>query len=142
MLVVGDTALGGGVSLSPIETVQAINRCWESARVDDMRPHLAPQIYMAFPGFVGGSRGLDTFLDGFRDFVDNSTIESFSVAEVEEEIVSSTATVTYRFGLQYERCGTSLVGRGRDFWVLQRYEDGWIVTHRAMLDMSEEEAQD
>lgn len=129
------------MGLSPIETVQAINRCWESARVDDMRPHLAPQIYMAFPGFVGGSRGLDAFLDGFRDFVDNSTIVSFAVAEVEEEIVGSTATVTYRFVFRYERSGTSYVGRGRDFWVLQCDGDDWIATHRAMLEMSEEEAQ-
>ena len=127
---------------SPIETVRAVNRCWESGRVDDMRPYLAPQIYMAFPGFVGGSRGLYSFLDGFRDFVDNSTLVSFSVAEIEEEIVSSTAIVTYRFVFQYERSGTRYVGRGRDFWVLQRDGEGWIATHRAMLETSEEEAHD
>ena len=127
---------------SPIETVETINRCWKSARVDDMRPYLAPQIHMAFPGFVGGSRGLDAFLDGFRDFVDNSRLVTFSVTDVGEEIVSSTATVTYRLVFQYERSGTPYVGRGRDFWVLQRDGEGWIATHRAMLETSEEEAQD
>lgn len=117
--------------------MRQIDEAWLAGRVDDLVPLVHPDIVMVFPGFQGRAQGRESFLAGFSDFCQNSRIHEFSEHDHQVDVVGKTAFVSFRYEMVYERDAKRFRAAGRDLWVFEKQENGWIAIWRAMLDMEE-----
>ena len=122
---------------SVASAMHAINQAWLGGRVDDLAPALHPEIVMALPGFSGQVRGRETLLAGFRDFVQNASIETFRELDQQIDVVGGTAVLSFAYEMVYTRAGARYRATGRDIWVFQREGIRWIAVWRTMLDLNE-----
>jgi ketosteroid isomerase-like protein len=95
---------------------------------------------MVFPDFTGRIQGREDFLAGFRDFLQNSTIQEFREHDHQIDVAGDTAVITFRYDMVYERSGERYRSTGRDLWVFQKQGGAWIAVWRTMLDMEENAA--
>ena len=117
--------------------MRAINQAWLGGRVDDLSPAMHPEIVMVLPGFSGQVRGREPLLAGFRDFVQNASIEDFRELEQQIDVVGATAVVTFTYEMVYARAGERYRATGRDLWVFQGQGAQWIAVWRTMMDLNE-----
>ena len=117
--------------------MHSINRAWLDGRVDDLTARLHPEMVAVFPGFAGRAQGRDELLAGFRDFCQNATVHEFREHDQQIDIVGSTAVVSFRFEMVYERSAKRSRATGRDLWVFQEQAGAWIAVWRTMLEMDE-----
>ena len=97
-----------------------------------------PNVVMVLPGFAGRIHGREEFLAGFRDFCENARIHEFTDRDYGIDIIHDTAVITFQYEMIYERSGTRYRATGRDLWVFQARDNGWIAVWRAMLDIQED----
>ena len=117
--------------------MRQINQAWLYGRVEDLAPMVHPEIVMVFPDFTGSIQGREHFLDGFRDFRQNATIQEFREHDHQVDVAGDTAVVTFRYDMVYERSGKRYSSTGRDLWVFQKQGGAWAAVWRTMLDMEE-----
>jgi ketosteroid isomerase-like protein len=120
--------------------MRQINQAWLSGRVEDLAPMVHPEFVMVFPGFAGRAQGREQLLAGFRDFCQNATTREFRESDRQIDVAGDTAVVTFRFEMVYERSGGRYRATGRDLWVFQYEDTGWVAVWRTMLDMEEKAA--
>jgi hypothetical protein len=117
--------------------MRAIDQAWLGGRVDEIGPAVHPEIVMALPGFSGEVRGRERFVGGFRDFVQNATVEDYRPQDQQIAVVGNTAVVTFTYQMLYARAGARYRVTGRDLWVFQKQGPQWIAVWRTMMDLSE-----
>jgi hypothetical protein len=62
-----------------------INQVWLDGQVQDLAPLVHSEIVMVLPDFAGRIQGREAFLAGFREFLQNATIqESGTVLDMKE----------------------------------------------------------
>jgi ketosteroid isomerase-like protein len=120
--------------------MRQINQAWLDGRVEDLAPLVHPEIVMVFPGFAGRIQGRDVVLAGFRDFLQNATIQEFREHDHQVDVADDTAVVTFRYDMVYERSGKRYHSTGRDLWVFRKQAEAWIAVWRTMLDSEENAA--
>jgi predicted lipid-binding transport protein (Tim44 family) len=117
-----------------------INRAWLDGQVQELAPLVHSEMVMVFPDFAGRIQGREAFLSGFREFLQNATIQEFRDHDHHVDVAGDTAVVTFRYDMAYERSGQRYRATGRDLWVFQKQDKAWIAVWRAMLDMQENAA--
>ena len=117
--------------------MRRINQAWLEGQVEDLASMVHPEMVMVFPGFAGRIQGREKFLDGFRDFRQNATMQGFHEHDHQVDVAGDTAVVTFRYDMVYERSGQRYRSTGRDLWVFQKQGGEWIAVWRTMLDMEE-----
>lgn len=122
-------------------TISLINEAWRSGHVNDMAPHLHPDVVMKFPKFAGEISGKDKLLAGFEEFCSNARVLEYTESDQQIDIAGSCAVVSFRFDMLYERAKYRERSTGRDLWVLQRESDRWVAVWRTMVDLSEAREQ-
>jgi ketosteroid isomerase-like protein len=120
--------------------MRQINQAWLKGQVEDIASMVHPEIVMVFPNFSGRAQGREEFLAGFRDFLQNATIQEFREHDQQVDVAGDTAVVTFRHEMIYERTGKRYCSTGRDLWVLQKDGGAWIAVWRTMLEMEEIES--
>ncbi len=120
--------------------MRRINEAWLAGRVQDLAPLVHPGVVMVLPGFGGREQGRQNFLGGFHDFCKNAKVQEFQEQDLEADVVGTTAVVSFRYQMVYERSGKRYRSTGRDLWVFQLEAGRWIAVWRAMLDIQENEA--
>ena len=116
---------------------------WLEGRGRGSRADGAPRDCHGSPEFFpGGIQGREDFLNGFRDFRQNATIQEFREHDWQVDVVGDTAVITFLYDMVYERDWLSIPrNRSRDLWVFEKRDSGaWIAVWRAMLDMEEHAA--
>ena len=119
------------------DAMRAINQAWLEGRLADLEERAHPEIVTVFPGFSGSVQGRDAFMEGFRDFCQNATIHEFQEQDFRVDVMGATAVATFRYQMVYERSAARYRASGRDMWVFENADSGWIAVWRAMLDMDE-----
>ena len=117
--------------------MRQINQAWLAGRIQDLAPMVHSEIITVFPGFSGSIQGREAFLAGFRDFLQNASIQEFHEHDHRVDVAGVTAVITFRYEMVYERSGERYRAAGRDLWVFQRQDKAWIAVWRTMLDMEE-----
>lgn len=120
-----------------LEAMRRINRTWLTGDVEALVPLVHSDVVMVFPDFTGRIQGREAFLDGFRDFCQNTKIVDFRERNLEADVAGDTAAVTFQYDMVYERDAKQYRANGRDLWVFQKQANLWIVVWRAMLNMDE-----
>src|SRR5215471_2959927 len=88
---------------SAASTMRQINAAWLEGRIDDLAEMVHPQIVMVFPGFAGRIQGIEQFIDGFRDFLQNARILEFREHDLNADVAGNTAIVSFRYEMVYVR---------------------------------------
>lgn len=117
--------------------MRKINETWLAGRVDDLAALVHADIVIVLPGLGGRAQGRDGFLAGFRDFCENARVHDFRPEDEQVDVVGRTGVASFRYEMLYERSGQRYRATGRDVWVFERHEQGWLAVWRAMLDMNE-----
>jgi ketosteroid isomerase-like protein len=120
--------------------MRRINDAWLRGRVEDLAASVHPDIVMVFPGFAGRAQGRDGFLAGFRDFCENAIVHGFRQDDEQIDIAGTTAVVSFRYEMLYERAAKRYRVTGRDLWVFEKSGPAWLAVWRAMLDLDENPA--
>jgi ketosteroid isomerase-like protein len=120
--------------------MRQINQAWLAGRVEDLAPLVHPEIVFVFPGFAGRIRGREAFLAGFRDFCANARVHEFRELDEQVDVAGSTAVISLRYEMVYERAGERYRATGRDVWVFEHQGRGWVAIWRTMLDVEEQTA--
>jgi ketosteroid isomerase-like protein len=95
---------------------------------------------MVFPGFGGRAEGAEALISGFQDFCQNAKVLSYKESDHQVDLAGHSAVASFRFEMVYARDGASYRSTGRDLWVFERRDDGWLAVWRTMLDVAEEPA--
>jgi hypothetical protein len=119
-------------------TMRRVNDAWLHGQLDDLEPLVHPKVTMALPGWGGRMHGRDAFIDGFRDFCQNATVEGFHEHDHEIDLIGDTAVVTFRYEMIYRRLGDRRRATGRDLWVFAKQSGMWVAIWRTMLDLAEQ----
>ncbi len=119
------------------DIMHRINRSWLDGRIEDLNDMIHPEIVMVFPGFSGRISGRERFVEGFRDFVENSIIHDVEEHTYQIDITADTAVLTYTYEMVYERGGQRYRSTGRDLWIFCLIEERWLAVWRTMLDVQE-----
>lgn len=120
--------------------LERINSVWLAGHVEDLEPLVDRNIVTVLPGFTGRIHGWEEFLAGFRDFCKNARIHEFTDRDYEIDTVPGVAIATFRYEMIYERSGERYRATGRDLWIFQARDTGWIAVWRAMLEAQEDRA--
>ena len=120
--------------------IRQINQAWLDGRVEDLAPMVRSEIVIVFPDFAGKIQGREEFLAGFHDFCGNTTIQEYHEHDQQVDVCGETAVINFRYEMFYQRSGERYRSTGRDLWVFQMQDEGWIVVWRAMLEMKEDAA--
>jgi hypothetical protein len=122
--------------------MRQINEAWLNGQDQGLVSMVHPEIIMVFPNFAGRIQGREGFLDGFRDFCQNATIQEFREHDLQVDVAADTGVVTFRYELVYERSSRRYRSSGRDLWIFQNQGRAWIAVWRAMLEMQESDAEE
>ncbi len=122
---------------SAAAAMRHINRAWLAGQVQDIAALLHPEIVMVLPDFAGRVQGREELLAGFQNFCRNATIREFRDHDQQIDVAGEAAVITFRYEMVYERSGGRYRSTGRDLWVFQKQETGWIAVWRTMLDVEE-----
>ena len=122
---------------SAAAAMRLINQAWQTGRLDELASMLHREIVMAPPGFGGRAEGRDAILAGFRDYYENAKTVEFNEHDLQADVISDVAIVTFRYDMVYERAGARSRASGRDLWVLQKHSGTWLGVWRTMLDLEE-----
>src|SRR5262249_29771715 len=131
--VMVDESKGGDAATA----MRQINQAWLDGHLEKLAPLLHSEIVMVLPGFAGRIQGRDDFLAGFRNFLQNATIQEFREHDHQVDVAADTAVVTFRHDMVYELSGKRYRAKGRDLWVFRKQDETWIAVWRTMLDMEE-----
>jgi ketosteroid isomerase-like protein len=120
---------------NPIDTVKALDRCWRERKFDELADLLAPNIVV-----VGshGRRftGRDAALAGYRDFMTNSEVRSYTPTNYIVTSHGDAAVVEYEWAMQWTSGEQSHDGRGREFLTLSRTDGRRQIIWRMQLSAS------
>jgi uncharacterized protein (TIGR02246 family) len=126
---------------SIIALVRSINQAWLEDRPETLAKFLHPDMTMVFPGFGGKAEGRAAVVAGFVDFCAQARVQAFDESDWRVDRTETTAVVSFRFAMVYERSGESYRATGRDLWVLAQQADGtWLAVWRTMLELEEQPA--
>ena len=118
-------------------TLKRLNDAWLQGRVDDLAPFLHPDVVMVVPGFAARVQGREAMIAGFRDFEDNARVHEFKERDTQIDVAGRTAVATVAYEMVYERGGEKYRATGRDVWVFEQQDQGWVAVWRTMLDAAE-----
>jgi hypothetical protein len=66
-------------------------------------------------------------------------VQEFRQFDHEADVVGTTAVVSFRYEMDYERAGKRYRATGRDLWVFHNRQEAWTAVWRTMLDVAEAE---
>lgn len=117
-----------------------INRSWLEGSPHDLAALAHPAFVMRHPGFGELSVGSARLVEGFVEFREAASVQSFDEADHQVDVVGDTAVVSYRFEMLYALQAERRRSTGRDLWIFQRQGAEWLAVWRTMLDLQDEAA--
>jgi ketosteroid isomerase-like protein len=130
------------VALAQTEVRNALatlNSAWLNRRYDELAQVMDEDVVMALPGFVGQVRGRAAMVEGFREFMERSTILRFEEASPTIDVWGDTAVAVIRWEMDWTtKGGPTERAAGHDAFVFNRGEKGWRAVWRTMSVESEQ----
>jgi len=115
------------------EIVQQINRAWVEGQPDRLNNLFHERIVNVGGDGTQYAEGRDACVAGYRSFCDNATDLSFREFEPQIDVFDQVAIVSYRFEIEYTMNGSANRETGRDTFVLERHDNGWLAVWRQLL---------
>ena len=115
--------------------LRRLSYSWRNRRYDDLRDCFHDSVVMVAPGFAGRVVGRDGVVESYREFMDRSTLDSYSEAPPTIETFENTAIAHYRWEMVWTSGGKQHRGSGHDLFVFVREStsDQWKAVWRTML---------
>jgi hypothetical protein len=115
--------------------LRRLSESWRNRRYDELRDCFHDNAVMTPPGFSGGVVGRDAVVESYREFMDRSTLDSYSEAPATIEAFESTAIAHYRWDMVWTSGGKQDRASGHDLFVFARDADSgqWKAVWRTVL---------
>jgi ketosteroid isomerase-like protein len=111
-------------------TVRDMNQCWTKAWDEKkFREYIHHDAVAIMPSAPGRLEGRDTYVAGWRGFVEAATIHSWNETDHHIRIYASgsCAVVKYLFSMSFTMGGQSMAMNGRDMFFLVKESGRWLV---------------
>jgi hypothetical protein len=115
--------------------LRRLSEAWRNRRYDELRDCFRESAVMALPGFLGRVAGREAIVEAYREFMDRSTLESYSEAPATIEAFEHTAITYYAWQMVWTSGGKQQQAAGHDLFIFER-DDGsgrWKAMWRTML---------
>jgi hypothetical protein len=76
--------------------------------------------------------GKDAVVESYRSFAQQATISDYRESDGQIDIYDTVAVVSYRYDIDYTIEGKSSRETGRDLFVLEKHDGGWLAVWRMM----------
>lgn len=115
--------------------LRRLSESWRNRRYDELRDCFHDSIVMAVPGFTGRVVGREALVEAYREFMDRSTLDSYSEAPATIEAFENTAIAYFRWEMVWTSGGKQNRGSGHDLFVFARDADSvqWKAVWRTMM---------
>ena len=115
--------------------LQRLSESWRNRRYDELRDCFHEAAVMVAPGFAGQVVGREAVVESYREFMDRSTLDSYSEEPATIEAFENTAIAHYRWEMVWTSGGKQDRAAGHDLFVLARgHESGrWKAVWRTMV---------
>ena len=123
-------------ALTDVSTaLRRVSESWRNRRYDELRDWLHESMVMVAPGFSGRVAGRDAVVESYREFMDRSTLDSYSEAPATIDLFENTAVVHYRWEMVWTSGGKQDRGSGHDLFVFAREPQSgrWQAVWRTMM---------
>src|ERR1700749_2895098 len=91
---------------------------WLGGNFTEFREHFRRDVVFVAPGFETRTIGLDSALDGYRSFVETSTIQLYETHGYHFTRGGGTVIAEYAWNMNWSSDGTHHVDRGREILAL------------------------
>jgi hypothetical protein len=123
---------------APTEVSIALRRLsesWRNRRYDELRDCFHDSAVMVPPGLSGRVVGGDAVVESYREFMDRSTLDSYSESAATIEVIENTAIAHYRWEMVWTSGGKQDRASGNDLFIFSRQprSDRWKAVWRTML---------
>ena len=115
--------------------LRRLSESWRNRRYDELRDCFHDSAVMVAPGFSGRVVGREAVVESYREFMDRSTLDSYSEAQATIETFENTAIVHYRWDMVWTSGGKQDRGSGHDLFVFAREPQSgrWKAVWRTMV---------
>lgn len=113
-------------------TLSGLSDAWRSRRYEDVASYFDADAVMIVPGFSGRVQGRDVLVDGYREFMDRSTLTHYVEQPPVIDIFGDTAVASYRWEMTWVTREVENKASGHDLFVLQGSEIGGRQSWRAV----------
>lgn len=112
-----------------------LSESWRNRRYDELRDCFHDSAVMVAPGFSRRVLGRDAIVESYREFMDRSTLDSYSEAPATIDAVENTAVAHYRWEMVWTSGGKQDRASGHDLFVFVRESESgrWKAVWRTMV---------
>ncbi len=124
------------------KTLSAINDAWRNNNPEDLIDFFHQDIVMKMPGFKGEVIGRKALVDSFVEFCTNADILEYSESDVQINVIGNSAVAAFKFDMIYKREKFRIRSKGRDFWIFEKINSGWVAIWRTITELEEKRLQE
>jgi ketosteroid isomerase-like protein len=115
--------------------LRRLSESWRNRRYDELLDCFHDSAVMALPGLSERIVGRDALVESYREFMDRSTLDSYSEALATIETFENTAVAHFQWEMVWTSGGKQDRSSGRDLFVFAREPESgrWKAVWRTML---------
>ncbi len=113
--------------------LKAINQAWLTGHPENLNSYFHADMQMVAPDFQVLGQGQAACVKSYADFIQRAKVTAYRESPPEIQVWGHTATAWYTFEIAWEMDGKSFQESGRDFFMLTRENDQWLVVWRMLL---------
>lgn len=98
--------------------LKAHDSLWFGKKFGEMRSHFRPNVVFVSPGFETRTIGIDSALEGYRSFMETSTIDLYETNDYHFTRSGDTVIAEYAWVMKWSSEGTDHFDRGREILAL------------------------
>jgi hypothetical protein len=115
--------------------LRRLSESWRNRRYDELRDCFHDAAVMTPPGFSGRVVGREAIVESYREFMDRSTLDSYSEMPATIEAFENTAIAHYRWEMVWTSGGEQDRASGHDLFIFEREPESgrWKAVWRTIL---------
>jgi ketosteroid isomerase-like protein len=120
--------------------MQRLNAAWLHGELDNLADVLHERMVIVPPGFQQRIEGAVACAEGYREFAQSATVQSYEESDARVEVFGATAIVSYLYSLTYTLEDASYQDSGHDLYVFVHEDGRWQSVWRTLVPLAGEGA--
>jgi len=113
--------------------MEKINHIWLMEDPERLRSFIHKDIVVLTQDFKEQGRGIEAFINSYREFRKISKIKDFKVNNSRIDLFSNFAIVSYNFKIEYETNNEKNKNSGRDMFIFTKEDESWLPIWRMLF---------
>lgn len=120
----------GGSRREAVRAIEALNKAWLEGRPDQLSGLMHERMLIVDAAGRRLAEGREAAVESYRAFAEAAVVDRFSVGATQVDVFGQAAVVSYAFDIVYCMAGVHYREAGRDTFVLEQSDSGWLAVWR------------